>query len=421
MTGKPDLRDRKTYPPFPMASNKKALGFIFITILVDVIGIGIIIPVIPTLIKNLTGEGLSEASGYGGWLLFSFAIMQFLFAPLMGELSDRFGRRPILLFALFGLGVDYIFHAYAPSIGWLFAGRILAGGFGASYTVATAYIADISSPEDKAKNFGLVGAAFGLGFIIGPAIGGICAKWGVEVPFLVAAGLSLANMLYGFFILPESLPKEKRRKFEWKKANPVGSLLMIRSYPALIGLVIAFFLANLAGQAMPAVWSYFTMMEYDWTETGVGVSLAIVGILVAVVQGVLLGKMVKYFGTRKIIVGGFILWTIGMCGFAFAYEAWILFVFLVPYVLGGVASPTLQGLLSNQVPDDEQGKLQGALTSMISVTAFVGPIVMAQLFSYFTDEVNPIYLPGAPYLLGTVLLAVGTLFAVNAMRRIKTD
>ncbi len=398
---------------------RASLGFIFITILVDVIGLGIIIPVIPTLIENLTGEGLSYASKVGGWLMFAFAIMQFVFAPFLGELSDRYGRRPILLIALFGLGMDYIFHAYAPSITWLFVGRILAGVCGASVTVATAYIADISTPENKAKNFGMIGAAFGLGFIIGPVIGGVAAKWGTEVPFLVAAALSLLNVVYGLFVLPESLPPDKRRPFDWKRANPVGSLLHLGRYPLVLGLIVAMFMVYLAGHAVQSTWTYFTMLQYGWDEAAVGYSLAVVGVLVAVVQGGLIGVTIKTLGERKTIVVGFVLWCVGLVLFAFAYTDWMIYAFLLPYCLGGVAGPTVQSMISNQVPDNEQGELQGALTSMISVTTIIGPIVMTNLFYFFTTDDAPIYFPGAPFILGAMLAVIGLYFAVRTMRKIK--
>ena len=240
-----------------------ALLFIFITVLVDVIGLGIIIPIVPKLIENLTGLGINEASKYGGWLLFSFAIMQFIFSPILGGLSDRFGRRPILLLSLFGLGLDYIFHAFAPSIAWLFVGRIIAGIMGASFSTATAYIADISSPEKRAQNFGLIGAAFGLGFIIGPVIGGISSKWGTNVPFLIAAGLTLLNVIYGYFVLPESLSKDNRRAFEWKRANPISSLKNLRKHPVVSGLVISLVLTFIASHAVQSNWSFYTMYKFN--------------------------------------------------------------------------------------------------------------------------------------------------------------
>lgn len=395
-----------------------SLTFIFITILIDVIGLGIIIPVIPSLIEDLAGAGLSEASRIGGWLLFSYAIMQFIFAPVLGELSDKFGRRPVLLISLFGLGIDYLFHAWAPTIGWLFVGRIIAGISGASFTVATAYVADISTPEKKAQNFGMIGAAFGLGFIIGPVIGGVFSQWGIRVPFLVAAGLSFLNFIYGFLILPESLSKENRRPFEWLRANPVGSLLHLKQYPLVIGLIIAFFFAYLAGYAVQGTWSFYTMFRFDWDEQMVGYSLGVVGALVAIVQGGLIRIIVPRIGERNAIVMGFILWGLGLFLFGIASQGWMMFAFLVPYCLGGIASPTIQGMISNQVPDNEQGELQGGLTGLISLSSIIGPVLMTNVFYFFSKDDAIIFLPGAPFFLGAIFILIGMFLAIVALRKL---
>jgi DHA1 family tetracycline resistance protein-like MFS transporter len=397
----------------------RALLFIFVTILVDVIGIGIIIPVIPELIQKLTGGGLSEASEYGGWLMFSFAIMQFFFAPLMGELSDRFGRKPILLISLFGLGLDYIFHAFAPTIFWLFVGRVLAGICGASFTVANAYIADISTPEDKAKNFGMVGAAFGLGFIVGPVIGGLAAEYSVQLPFFIAAGLSLANMLYGLFVIPESLPISKRRNFSFKKANPVASILGMRRYPMIFGMIASFLFIHLASHAVQSTWAYFTMLKFSWNTSDVGYSLAFVGVVVAIVQAGLVGKIKNRLGERNTIITGFLLYGTGMILFAFAPTGWALYLFSIPYCLGGIAGPTIQGLLSNQVPDNEQGELQGMLTSVMSLTAIIGPPMMTGMFATFTEDPDVLYFPGAPFILGAVLMITSLMLMIKALNRIR--
>jgi len=392
--------------------------FIFITILVDIIGIGIIIPVIPSLIENLTEGGLSEASRIGGWLIFAFAIMQFLFAPLMGILSDKFGRRPILLLALLGLGIDYIFHAFAPSIGWLFVGRVFAGITGASITVATAYIADISTPEKKAQNFGMIGAAFGLGFIIGPVIGGLAAKVSLQLPFLIAAGLTLLNVVYGFFILPESLAPEKRREVDLKRANPLGSLKLIRKYPIVAGLMVSFFLVYMASQAVQSTWTYFTMFKFEWDEAMVGYSLGVVGVIVAIVQGGLVKYAVKLWGEKKTIYIGYVFWIIGLILFASATQGWMLFAFLLPYCLGGIASPTLQGVVSNQVADNEQGELQGAMTALISLSSIIGPLVMTNLFYQFTQDDAPFQFAGAPFALGAVLVLASFILSRKSLRKI---
>ena len=401
--------------------SKLPLLFIFVTILVDVIGIGIIIPVVPNLIDTLVGKGLSVAAGYGGALMMCYSIMQFIFAPILGELSDKFGRRPILLISLLGLGIDYIFHAFAPTIFWLFIGRILAGISGASFTVASAYIADVSTPENKAKNFGLIGAAFGLGFIIGPVIGGFCAEWGVQAPFFVAAGLTLANFIFGFFFVPESLSPENRREPILKKMIPGVSLIHLGSYKTLTGFIIAFFLASIAGQALPATWTYFTMESFQWTEKEVGYSLGVVGLLVAIVQAGLIGWSVKKFGNKAVIIFGFIFLSIGMFLFSIAHNEWLLYAFMLPYMLGGVATPTLQSLISNQISDKEQGNLQGALTSLVSISSIIGPPLSTGLFYYFTSSNAPVYFTGSPYFMSGILLTIATFIVIAALKNFERN
>ncbi len=400
-----------------MQNKKTALLFIFITILVDVIGIGIIIPIIPDLIMELTGEGTHMAIIYGMWLTTAFAGMQFLFSPVLGEVSDAYGRRPILLIALLGLSIDYMIHAWAPTIVWLFIGRFLAGITGASFTVASAYIADISTNEEKAKNFGLIGAAFGLGFIIGPGIGGFFGEIDIRLPFYIAAGLTFANFLFGYFFVPESLPKENRRPMNVLKMIPGVSLVSLRNYKGVLLLIFAFFLANLAGQALPSTWSYYGIERYDWSPQDIGISLMVVGLLVAIAQGFLVGVAVKKFGKRKVVVFGFLMWTIGMFLFSLAKEPWMLYAFLIPYALGGIAGPTVQGVISNQVSEKEQGNLQGAITGLVSVTAILGQLLFSPVFYFFIRPEASIYFPGAPYAVAAVLLLVAFLFATWAMKR----
>jgi DHA1 family tetracycline resistance protein-like MFS transporter len=393
-----------------------AIVFIFITILIDVIGMGIIIPVMPDLIKELTGEGLSRSSFYNGQLMFSYAVMQFLFSPLLGALSDRYGRRPVLLLALLGLGLDYIFQALAPGIVWLFIGRILAGVSGASFTTATAYISDISPVEKKAQNFGLIGVAFGIGFIIGPVIGGLCSPWGTRAPFIVAAIFSLLNVIYGYFILPESLPEESRRNVNWKRTNPFVSLMRLRQYPIISGLVITLILLYLAAHAVQSNWSFYTMLKFNWDGRMVGISLGIVGLLIAIVQGGLIRKIIPMLGEKNSIYAGLVLYAVGLILFAMASTGWLMLIFLIPYCLGGVCGPALQSVISNQVPSNEQGELQGALTSLMSVTSIAGPLIMNYLFAYFTGPQTPVYFPGAPFILGAILIVVGIFFAIGSLR-----
>jgi DHA1 family tetracycline resistance protein-like MFS transporter len=403
-----------------MASSRKAaISFIFITLLIDVTGLGLIIPVMPALIESLTGGNISDASRWGGWLTFAYAIMQFLFAPVLGNLSDRYGRRPVLLFSLLGFGIDYIFLSFAPTIGWLFLGRLIAGVTGASFTTATAYIADISTAQNRAQNFGMIGAAFGLGFIIGPVIGGLLGEFGPRIPFLVAAGLSLLNALYGFFVLPESLPKESRRKFEWKRANPVGSLLQVRKYPAIGGLIFSLVLVYIAGHAVQSNWTFFTIEKFGWSEKVIGYSLGLVGLLTAIVQGGLIRFVNPRLGNEKSVYVGLGLYGFGLLLFAFASQSWMMFVFLIPYCLGGIAGPALQSIISGNVPANEQGELQGALTSLISATSIVGPPLMTNLFAYFTRPAATVHFAGAPFLLGALLMTGSSVIAYYTLRQKK--
>ncbi|MEJ7643814.1 MAG: TCR/Tet family MFS transporter [Chryseolinea sp.] len=400
-----------------MAQKKSALIFIFITLLIDIIGLGIIIPVLPTLIQDLTGGTLSEASMYGGWMLFAYSLMQFVFAPIMGGLSDRYGRRPVLLASLFGFGIDYVFLALAPTLSWLFVGRIIAGIMGASFTTASAYIADVSTPETRAQNFGLIGAAFGLGFIIGPMLGGFLEEYGSRVPFMVSAGLSLLNCLYGFFVLPESLQPENRRKFEWSRANPINSLLNLKRYPVIVGLVASLIMVYISAHAVQSNWAYYTMEKFKWTPKMVGISLAVVGFVFAIVQGGLIRLIIPKLGQERSVYVGLGLSSLGFLLFALATKTWMVFAFTVVYCLGGIAGPALQGIISTQVPSNEQGELQGALTSLMSITSIVGPLVMTSVFSYFTNSVTPYYLPGAPMLLGAVLTIIATILARASLKK----
>jgi len=399
-----------------MADKRQAaLGFIFITLLLDVTGFGIIIPVMPKLISELIHGNMSDAARYGGWLMFTFSVMMFLFSLVLGNLSDQYGRRPVLLLSLFGLGIDYLILAFAPTIGWLFFGRLLAGITGASFTTGSAYIADITPPEKRAQNFGMIGVAFGLGFIIGPVIGGLLGHFGSRVPFFAAAGLTFLNWLYGFFILPESLKKENRRKFELKRANPVGSLVHLRKYPVISGLIGSLVCIYIAAHAVQSTWTFFTMDQFKWTEIMVGISLGVVGALVAAVQGGLIRLIMPKLGQKRSVYAGLSLYCLGFLLFAFASQSWMMFAFLVPYCLGGIAGPALQGIISSQVPANEQGELQGALTSLMSVTSIVGPPLMTNLFSYFTSSRAPVYFPGAAFMAGAIITLLSVILAMRSL------
>jgi MFS transporter, DHA1 family, tetracycline resistance protein len=398
-------------------NTKAALGFIFFTVLIDVIGLGIIAPVIPDLIRQLTGKGLSRAAELNGLLTLAYALMQFVCAPLMGNLSDRYGRRPVLLLSLLGFGFDYLFQGFAPTLGWLFVGRVIAGMTGASFTTATAYIADVSEPEKRAQNFGLVGAAFGLGFIIGPALGGQLSTFGTRVPFFAAAALSLLNCAYGYFILPESLPLNRRRKFEWKRANPVGALMRFKKYPNLSGLIFSIILIYLSTHAILSTWLYYNMKKFNWDAQWGGYSLGFIGLMIALVQGLLIRIIIPKIGQEKSVYIGLMLYSIGFVLFAFATQGWEMFAFMVPYALGGIAGPALQGLISNEIPANEQGELQGGLTSLMSACAIFGPVLMTGLFSYFTGKDAPFIFPGAPFLVGAFLTMLSAIVAYRNYRK----
>ncbi len=396
------------------------VGFIFITLMIDITGWGIIIPVVPKLIQELIhNPDISLASQYGGWLSFAYAGMQFLFASVLGGLSDRFGRRPIILFSLLGFSVNFMIQALAPSIFWLFVGRIFSGVTGASVTTASAYIADVSTDEDRTKNFGLVGAAFGVGFIVGPVLGGLLGHYGARVPFYAAAALCLINFLYGWFVLPESLAPEHRRPFNWRRANPVGSLMQLRRHPEIIGLVSALVFVYIASHAVQANWTFFTMYKFGWNEQLVGISLGVSGLMAALVQGYLIRLVQPRLGNERTIIYGLSLYAVGLLLFAFASQSWMMFAFLVPYGLGGIAGPALQAVISTQVPRGEQGELQGALASLISLTAIVGPPLMTNTFYYFTHDAAPFLFPGAPFFLAFLLMSVSVLMVYRLFPRKK--
>ncbi|MEL6926076.1 MAG: TCR/Tet family MFS transporter, partial [Bacteroidota bacterium] len=380
-------------------------------------GFGIIIPVLPNLLAEMNNIDVNEASTYGGYLLTAFAIAQFLFSPIMGSLSDQYGRRPILLLSLLGFSIDYLILAFAPDFWWLIMGRIIAGIFGASFTVASAYISDISTEENRAKNFGMLGAAFGLGFIIGPFLGGVFGELGFRVPFYVAAALAFANFLYGYFILPESLSTENRRKFNWKRANPIGAFRQIFSYKAIGYLLFAFFLFNLATHAVNSNWAYFTIYRFEWSEGMVGLSLAFAGILISVVQAGLAQKISDFLGVDKTIYYGLALYALALGLFAFANASWMMFAILVVYGLGGASDPVLKSYLAGQVPANEQGELQGGLTAIQSLTTIFGPLMMTGIFFFTTQEETPFYFPGSAFMLGAVLMTISFIIAYAMLSR----
>ena len=403
-------------------NTKAATGFIFITLLIDTMGWGLIIPVMANLIAELKGIPVNVASTYGALLLSAFAITQFLFSPVIGNLSDSFGRRPVLLSSLMGFGIDYIILALAPAYGWLFIGRVIAGITGASFTTAAAYIADISTNQtERAKNFGLIGAAFGLGFVLGPALGGLLATWGIRAPFYAASALCLLNFLYGYFFLPESLSKENRRPFEWKRANPFGSLKFLTRHPEIGGLALGFFLIYLGAQSIQSNWNFFTIYRFHWSEKMVGISLAVVGVLIGGVQAGLTRVVNPKIGNEKSIYLGLSLYTLGLILFAFATQSWMMFAFLIPYCLGGICGPSLQSIISGHVPANQQGELQGALTSLMSLTTIIGPPLMSVTFSYFTTGKAPFYFPGMHFLIGACCMLLSVIIIYNVLNKEKKE
>lgn len=398
-------------------SKRPAIGFIFATVLIDVTGLGIIIPVMPSLIQGLQGGTLSDAAQAGGVLYGSYAIMQFFCAPIIGGLSDQFGRRPVLLASLFGFGIDYLFLAFAPTLGWLFIGRCIAGVMGASFSSANAYIGDISTPENRAQNFGLMGAAFGLGFIVGPALGGWLGSYGPRIPFIAAACLALVNWLYGFFILPESLRPENRRPFTWKRANPVGTLSSLFKYPVVRGLFIALAFIYIASHAAQTNWAYYTKEKFDWDTKQIGISLAVVGVVFAIVMGGLIRFIIPKLGQQRSIYTGLMLYSLGFLLYAFATEGWMMYAITIVYCLGGIAGPALQGIMSGIVSPNQQGELQGGFTSMMSATSIIGPILMSSIFHYFTKSHDAYYFPGAAMVLGAILTLVSALLARMTLKK----
>lgn len=394
-----------------------AIPFILVTMLLDVLGIGLLIPVLPELVTELAGGDLTSGSSYYGWFIAVYAAMQFAFAPVLGGLADRFGRRPVLLISLLGSGIDYLVMAMAPNLALLFVGRLISGITGANITAANAYIVDVSPPAERAKNFGLVGAAFGVGFILGPALGGVLAGISLRAPFYAAAGLALLNWLYGFFILPESLAPENRRAFSWRRANPLGSLRSLGRHPLVRDLTVTYIGVGLAQNALATTWVLSTTYRFGWTPFVNGLSLALVGVLSAVVQGWLVRMIVPRLGERTAIVVGLLASAAAFAIYGASPYGWVLYVGIVVGSIGGLSGPSSQALISREVSASEQGEVQGALASLLSLTGVVGPLAGAQLFARFTGSAAPIELPGAPFYLGTLLLLAAVFVALRAFAR----
>ncbi|MFH1807972.1 MAG: TCR/Tet family MFS transporter [Pseudomonadota bacterium] len=402
----------------PQPRRQAAMVFIVVTLLLDVIGLGIIIPVLPHLVEHMLGDDASRAAEVYGLLASSYAVMQFLFAPVLGALSDRFGRRPVLLVALFGFGINYLIMGFAPSIFWLFLARILSGVTGASITTANAYIADISTPQNRSQNFGLVGAMFGIGFIIGPAVGGVLGHFGPRVPFFAAAAVVFANFLYGLLVLPESLAVEHRRPFKLTRANPLIGVLSLGRFKLVAGLALAFTFASLAQRGLETVWVLYTSYRYGWHELENGLALALVGVTAAIVQGGLIRKIMPVLGERRAVVAGLSLSLISMVLYGLASQSWMMLAVVAVSALGGISMPAIQGLVAGSVPPSEQGSVQGTLTSLMSLTAIAAPLISSQLFAFFTRPTAPLQLPGAPFFAGALFVSLALVTSILVFRRI---
>ncbi len=392
--------------------------FILITMFIDILGIGIIIPVLPELVKEFSNGSTSLAGWYVGLIAATYSLMQFLFAPILGALSDRYGRRPVILVSMFGLGIDFLLQGFAPNITWLFLGRLFAGVFGANISTANAYIADVSSPEKRARNFGLAGAMFGIGFIFGPALGGLLGSVHLRMPFFVAAGLALLNGLYGYFILPESLPAEKRSSFTLAKANPFQTIKRLKSFPVVSGLATAMVFASLAFRGLENVWVLSTSYRYGWDEFDNGITLGLVGLMAAIVQGFLIKPIIAAMGERRTLKLGLLISTLTFLAYGWATQGWMILCIIIFGAFGGVTGPSIQCIVANHVGSSEQGKVQGALTSIVSLTNIVAPLLFTTgLFSYFTSENAIVHLPGAPFYLGAVLLFIALIIVERLFKK----
>lgn len=400
------------------SASRGSLAFIFVTVLVDATGFGIILPVLPQLIMQLTGASVADAAAWGGWLGFVYALMQFFCAPVLGNLSDAYGRRPVLLAALLALGCDYLVMGWAPTLGWLFAGRAIAGVAGASFTPAYAYVADVTPPGRRAQSFGLIGAAFGTGFIVGPAIGGLLGSFGPRAPFFAAAALALANTLYGAFALPESLPPGRRRPFHWTRAHPLATLRQMRRYGGVLLLLGAMFLWQLGHQVLPSTWAFYTISRFGWSSREVGWSLAYVGVVMAISQGALTRVLIpRLGGERRAAIVGMAGAVLAYCGYAAASTGWMMYAVGLLTFLFALTYPALNALLSQRVAANAQGELQGAVASLQSLSAIAGPPLMTQTFAAFSAATAPVRLPGAAFVLAACLtLGCAGLF-VLAVRR----
>ena len=395
----------------PSKPGRAAFIFIFVTVLLDMLALGIMVPVLPKLVLSFRGGDIASAVSVTGVFGFAWAAMQFVFSPVLGSLSDRYGRRPVILLSNLGLGLDYVLMALAPSLAWLFAGRLLSGITSASFSTASAYIADVTPVEKRPARFGMLGAAFGLGFVVGPAVGGVLGDISLRLPFWAAAGLSLLNAAYGFFVLPESLPPERRSELNWRRANPLGSLKLLRSHGGLIGLASVAFLYYLAHESLPSVYVLYTHYRYGWSQSDVGLALAAVGITSTIFSGALVGPTVARLGERRALLFGLLLGNLSFLCYGLAPTG-LSFLAGIPFGgFLGLAGPAMQALMARRVKPTEHGQLQGAVSSMRGITGMIGPLLFTQIFTVAISGDSLPRLPGAPYLLSAVLVVGAVLLA----------
>ncbi|WOI52491.1 TCR/Tet family MFS transporter [Parvularcula sp. LCG005] len=397
----------------------RALLFVFLTVFMSMIGMGIIIPVMPELIMSLTGRSEADSAALNGYLLFVYAVMQFIMSPILGALSDRFGRRPILLLSLLAYALDYLLMALAPTYALLFLGRMLSGGFAATYATANAFIADISPPEKRAANFGLMGAAFGLGFIIGPAIGGWVGSFDPRYPFLLASAVVFANLLFGYLVFPETVTAERRRPFQWRRANPLGGLISVSKHKVVFGVLMAYFLMQFSHHALTAVWAFFAKAKYGWDEAQIGWSISYVGLTAAFMQGLVVRRTIPQIGETRAVIIGIAAMSVSMVGYALFSPNWIaLLAWVTLGSAGGFMMPGMQGIMSRATPADSQGELQGAIASLMSLTMAFSPLTMTQIFKHYADREGAPDFPGAPFIVSAIILLVALIPFAWAMRQV---
>jgi MFS transporter, DHA1 family, tetracycline resistance protein len=401
----------------PVTKSQNAIfGLIAFIVFLDMAGVGLIIPVLPTLVAQLSHQSIDQAASIGGIILFAYALMQFIFSPIIGGLSDRYGRRPVLLITLAAMGIDYALMAWAPTLTWLFVGRLVSGAMGATWAAANSCIADTFLPEERGAKFGLLGGAGAFGFVLGPAIGGALGDYGLRLPFIAAAVLALSGAIIGFFIFHETLPPEKRRAFSFARANPFGTLGQMAKTPLVIGLLAVIFLMQLAGQSQMATWAYFLIAKFNWSTLQIGLSVTLFGALLAVAQGLLTGKAISRFGAKHAALISMFFGIPSYLLLAFAPGGWAIYVAIIIGGMSGITFPAIQSMMSDKVGENSQGELQGAVASIMSLTAIIGPVVMTRIFSHFADGKGT-YFPGAPFLLATGLLALSIGLYIFVIKR----